>query len=127
MLCGDARVASSAPDIMLGLTEAKAGVPFPAGPLELITSELSPELLRKLTLTSATLAPADLHRVGVIDELVSGEGLTAAAESQLRALAAQPGFIRVKEQIRRATRLRLEAIADSGEDPLIATLDADQP
>jgi len=120
MLGGDVRLAASDPQIKLGLTEAQAGVAFPAGPLEVIAAELSPELLRRLTLTSATLAPAELHARGVIDELCAAAELVPAAQSRLHALAGQPGFAQVKAQIRRTTLARLRALVASGDDPMIA-------
>jgi enoyl-CoA hydratase len=123
MLGGDVRVAADDPDIKLGLTEAQAGVPFPAGPLEVIRAELSPELLRRLTLTSETVTPRELHGLGVIDELCDAADLEARAEARVRALASQPGFGVVKEQVRRATLATLRAIVGSGEDRLIGRLD----
>jgi len=123
MLGGDVRIAVDDPDIKLGLTEAQAGVPFPAAPLEVIRAELSPQLLRRLTLTSQTVAPRELHGLGVIDELCDAADLDAAAEARVRALASQPGFGMVKEQVRRATLAKLRAIVASGEDPLIGRLD----
>jgi len=122
MLGADVRLAVDDDDIKLGLTEARAGVPFPAGPLEIIRAELSPDLLRRLTLTSETATPAQLHGLGVIDELRSATDIAAAAEARLRALAGQPGLRLVKEQVRRATLSKLWAIVASGEDPLIGAL-----
>ena len=124
MLCGDVRVAAGTPDILLGLTEAKAGVPFPAGPLEIVASELPPELLRSMTLTSATFPPSDIHRLGVIDELVAPENLMSTAEARVRAMAAQSGFALVKAQIRQPALARLSKIVESGTDPMIAALGA---
>jgi len=123
MLGGDVRIAIDDGDVRLGLTEAQAGVPFPAGPLEVIAAELSPELLRRLTLTSQTVPPAELHRLGVIDALRGQTDLAARAEDQVRALARQPGFRLVKEQVRRRTVSRLRAIVASGRDPLIEALE----
>jgi len=120
MLGGDVRLVVDDTRIKLGLIEAQAGVPFPAGPLAVIIAELSPELLRRLTLTSETLPPHAMHRLGVVDELCAAEDLAARGEARLRALAAQPGFTLVKQQVRRATIARLAAIVAQGEDPLIA-------
>lgn len=123
MLAADVRIAVDDDGAKLGLTEALAGVPFPAAPLEIIKSELSPELLRRLTLTSQTLPPSALFRLGVIDHLCDPSNLLPIAEAQVRLLARQPGFGAVKEQIRRATVARLRAIVTSGDDPLIDTLE----
>jgi len=123
MLGGDVRLAVDDDGIKLGLTEARAGVPFPAGPLEIIMAELSPDLLRRLTLTSETVGPKELRRLGVIDELRSATDIAARAEARLRELAGQPGHRLVKEQIRRATVSRLRSLVASGKDPLIQALE----
>jgi len=122
MLAADVRLAVDDEDIRLGLTEAQAGIPFPAGPLEIIKAELSPDVLRRLTLTSETLAPRDLHRLGVVDELVGAAEIVTRAEDRVRALAGQPGHKLVKEQVRRATLPRLRAIVASRQDILIEQL-----
>jgi enoyl-CoA hydratase len=117
-LACDVRLAADDPSAKLGLTEARAGVPFPAGPLEVIRAELPPQLLRRLTLTSATLAPAELYRLGVLDGLVPTASLEPAAIDAVRDLAAQPAFSTVKQQIRGPTLARLAQLAASGDDPL---------
>jgi enoyl-CoA hydratase len=106
----------------LGLTEARAGVPFPAGPLEVIRAELSPELLRRLTLTSVVVGPAELRAAGVIDRLEPAERLVPAAVAAANELAAQPAFAVVKRQVRAPALERLAALAASGDDPLIGIL-----
>ncbi|HEY0650600.1 enoyl-CoA hydratase/isomerase family protein [Phenylobacterium sp.] len=121
-LACDLRIAVDVPDAKLGLTEARAGVPFPAGPLEVIRAELSPSLLRRMTLTSAVLAPAELHALGVVDTLHAAEALEAAAIVAARELAAQPAFGTVKHQLRGATLTRLAQLAASGDDPLTHAL-----
>src|SRR5437868_6316389 len=50
MLACDLRLAVHSEAARFGLTEAQAGVPFPAGPAEIIRSELPPALLRRWTL-----------------------------------------------------------------------------
>jgi len=117
-LACDARLAAKRLDAKLGLTEARAGVPFPAGPLEVIRAELPPQLLRRLTLTSATLAPAELLALGVLDGLIPAETLEAAAIDAAKDLAAQPAFQTVKQQLRGPALARLAELAASGHDPL---------
>lgn len=106
----------------MGLTEARAGVPFPAGPLEVIRAELSPELLRRLTLTSAVVGQAELLNAGVLDRLVPAESLEAEAVTAAGELAEQPAFALVKDQLRRPAQERLAALVASGDDPLIQAL-----
>lgn len=121
-LACDVRLAADAAEAKLGLTEARAGVPFPAGPLEVIRAELPPPLLRRLTLTSATLAPAELHALGVLDALVPAAALEAAAVDAAQDLAAQPAFQTVKHQLRGPALARLAQLAASGDDPLAQAL-----
>ena len=56
MLGCDYRMAAASEATKLGMTEARAGIPFPAGPLEIMRHELSGEMLRRMTLTSAVLS-----------------------------------------------------------------------
>lgn len=121
-LACDARLAAAVPDAKLGLTEARAGVAFPAGPLEVIRAELSPQLLRRLTLTSATLPPAEFRALGVLDGVVPAEDLEAAAVDAAKDLAAQPAFETVKQQLRGPVLARLAQLAASGDDPLAHSL-----
>jgi len=106
-LCADYRIAADG-DGKFGLTEAQAGVPFPAGPVEIIKHELPPTLLRHLTLSSRVVDASFLHEHLVFDELVAAETVVAQALDRARALAAQPAFRAVKVQVRQglADRLR---------------------
>ena len=124
MLCGDLRLAVDDDGIKLGLTEARAGVPFPAGPLEILFAELSPEPMRRLTLTSQTQSPAEMLRQGVFDELCSPPDLIDLAVRKVSDMASQPAFSLVKAQVRKGTIAKLMEIAASGEDPLIEALAA---
>ena len=121
-LACDLRIAADVPDARLGLTEARAGVPFPAGPLEVIRAELSPPLLRRMTLTSAVLTPAEADALGVIDTLHAPEALEAAAIVAASELASQPAFGTVKHQLRGPTLARLAQLAASGDDPIARDL-----
>jgi enoyl-CoA hydratase len=53
MLACDYRIAADIEAAKLGMTEAQVGIPFPAGPLEIMRHELSPEL-----------SPLDAHERG---------------------------------------------------------------
>ncbi len=119
MLCGDVRLSVDDDAIKMGLTEARAGVPFPAGPLVVLSAELSPERIRRLTLSSQTLSPAQLFGQGVIDQLCSPDDLMEAAVRTVRDTASQPAFGLVKAQVRAGAISRLSQIVASGKDPLI--------
>lgn len=117
-LACDARLAAVG-EARLGLTEARAGIPFPAGPLEVIRAELAPDLLRLMTLTSITIGPEELRTRGVIDRTFPPAELEAAALATAADLAAQPAFAIVKRQVRAPVLERLALLAASGDDPLI--------
>lgn len=122
MLACDLRFAAQEPEIRLGMTEAKAGVPFPAGALEVIRAELSPELLRRMTLSSEVMGVEALAARGVIDRLTPAGALHDEARAAAAALADQPAFAAVKQQLRAETVARLRALAQSGEDPMVAAV-----
>jgi len=107
-------------EFRLGLTEGKAGIPFPAGPLAVARAELSPESLRRLALTSATEGPASPRLAGIVDRVVPADALLANALDEARALAAQPAFAAVKRQLRGDTIARLRRIVERDEEPLLA-------
>ncbi len=109
VLCTDYRLAAIG-DARFGLTEARAGVPFPEGPLAVITSVLAPDLLRRLTLSSAIVSAADLAHRGVFDELTDPTVLLEGALARARELAGQPAFREVKEQVRGGLAKRLARI-----------------
>ena len=100
----------------VGMTEAQAGIPFPAGPLEIMRHELAPELLRRLALTSAVLGPRAFLEAGVLDELCPAGDLKSQAVSRAKSLAAQPAFGTVKQQVRGGLAKRLAVLDAVGED-----------
>jgi enoyl-CoA hydratase len=114
MLACDYRIAADIEAAKLGMTEAQAGIPFPAGPLEIIRHELAPELLRHLTLTSAVLGVCELLNSRTIDELCAVDDLTPRSLAQAKCLAAQPAFRTVKRQIRGRLAQRVAALARGG-------------
>jgi len=121
MLACDYRIGADVPAAKLGMTEAQAGIPFPAGPLEVMRHELAPEPLRRLTLSSAVLSMRELLDIWTIDELCAVDDLRSRALVQAKRLAAQPAFRTVKRQIRGGLAQRLAALAASGSDTCLST------
>ena len=119
MLGCDYRMGVDREAARLGMTEAQAGIPFPIGPLEVIRHELSPELLRRMTLTSAVLGMRELQGSRAIDELCAVEDLRSKALAKAKRLAAQPAFRTVKRQIRGGLAQRVALLASSGQDALL--------
>ena len=120
MLGCDHRIATDSAAAKLGLTEAQAGIPFPAGPVEVMRHELAPELLRRMTLTSAVLTTRELFEARVVDTLCTSEDVKAKALATAKQLAAQSAFRAVKRQIRGALAERLAALAATGEEPFLS-------
>lgn len=106
-------------DAKLGLTEAAAGVPFPAAPLEVVRAELSPELARRLVLPGIVLGPEDPRIGSLVDGVVAPETLLDVALEDAGRLAALPAFGAVKRQLRAPALARLDAIVEAGEEPLL--------
>jgi enoyl-CoA hydratase len=120
MLACDYRIAVDIAAAKLGMTEAKAGIPFPAGPLEVIRHELRPELLRRLTLSSAVLSTRELLDAGILDALCAVEDIKSQSIEIARKLASQPGFRAVKRQIRGGLAKRVADLASTGEDAFLS-------
>jgi enoyl-CoA hydratase len=103
----------------LGMTDAQAGVPFAAGPLEIMRHELSPELLRRLTLTRAVLSMRQRLESRIIDELCAVDDLKSRSLVQAKNLAAQPALRTVTRQIRGGLAQRVGALAFAGQEPFV--------
>jgi enoyl-CoA hydratase len=63
----------------IGLTEARAGIPFPAVAMAIVRAELAPAAARRLTLAARNYGPEQALADGVLDELVEPEALRAGA------------------------------------------------
>src|SRR5215831_15861737 len=88
-LACDYRIAAETEAAKLGMTEARAGIPFPAGPLEVMRHELSPELLRRLTLTSAVLTVSEVLEANILDMRCAGAELLSQSITTAKNLSAQ--------------------------------------
>jgi len=116
-LCCDWRIGAEEPAIKLGLLEAAAGVPFPAGPCAILSRELPGSTVRRLALSSEAMAPQAMRDLGVLDDLAAAADLAARAADRAEALARQPGFAIVKRQVRGGLADELQALARSGDEP----------
>lgn len=119
MLCCDYRLVADHAALRLGLTEARAGVPFPAGPLAIMKHEMPEGLLRQMTLSSRVVSPQDLLQHGLVDALASKEQILENAVAAARDLASQPAFEVVKKQVRGGLAAEVQALAVAGADPFL--------
>lgn len=108
-LCADFRIATEG-DFKFGLTEAKAGVPFPHGPAEVIRSEIPSPFLRALTLSSRIASVDDMVAQAVFDDVTPPDSLMPAAMAYAAALAGQPAYKQVKRQVRGPLAARLQSL-----------------
>ena len=120
-LCGDYRIGVEG-EAKLGLTELKAGVPYPGAALAVCRAELAPAALRVLGLRAHLVDPREAARLGVLDELVAPESLIDRALELAGEFAALPpgAYGRVKRQLRGEAIERMEAIVAAGGDSLQA-------
>lgn len=106
-------------DFRLGLTEAAAGIPFPACPLVVVRAELAPDVLRVLALGSASFAPDAPALRGVVDRVVEPDALVDEAVREAEALARHPGHRVVKQQLRAAAVAEMERIVREDDEPML--------
>jgi enoyl-CoA hydratase len=119
MLCCDYRLVVDDDALRLGLTEARAGVPYPAGPIAIMKHEMPEGLLRQMTLSSRVVSPQDLIQHRLVDALASKEHILENAIAAVRDLASQPAFEVVKKQVRGGLAAEVQALAVAGADPFL--------
>lgn len=105
----------------LGLTEARAGIPFPAGPMTVVNAELSPHVARRLTLLARNVSPYEAMRDGILDELQTPERFLDRTREVAQDLAQIPrdAYVRVKLQLREEGIRKLKEMVHTGRDPLL--------
>jgi enoyl-CoA hydratase/carnithine racemase len=116
-LCCDLRLVA---DVALSasLAEVRVGVVYPVGPLEVVRSELSPPVLRRMVLSGETLDAARGVDEGVFDRVVPVDELLTTAIDVAQHHPPPLGFARIKSQLRRPALEVMQAAVDGG-DPLV--------
>ena len=119
-LCADYRVAGK--HGKFGLTELRAGIPYPAVAIAVVRAELDPRAARRLVLEAGLSDAAAMHELGAFDE-IAADPLARALEVAAR-LAALPGgaYATVKAQLRADVIERARA----GPDPVAGGWFADE-
>lgn len=116
-LCADYRIASDDPGARFALGEAKAGVPFPTGPMEIIRHEIDGPSLRRLTLSGAVMSSSELVAQGIFDSAVPPAEVLPAAIATATELSGQPAWRAVKQQLRGGLHERVLQLAMAGQEP----------
>jgi enoyl-CoA hydratase len=102
----------------LGLTEAAAGIPFPAVPMLVVGAELDPDTARRMTLASAVFGPTDALAARFLDAVHPPDRLLAEAIACAEAALAAPAYAAVKRQLRGDALARMRRIVDEDLDPM---------
>ncbi len=119
-MMGDLRFVTDA-ECQLGLAEVKAGIPFPACPLQIMKAEMRPDVRRRMSLTGASLSPVTAVEWGLFDEMVEASRLMDAAREKLGVLMEHPlpSYRVIKNQIRVSTIVRMTDIIEREADPML--------
>ena len=106
----------------LGLTELRAGIPYPAAAIAIVKAELSPPAARRLALAADLVDMRRGRELELLDELTEPDALLDRALEVAEGLAALPrsAYPRVKEQLRGETIAALRRRLDQGEDPMLS-------
>lgn len=105
----------------IGLTEARAGIPFPAVAMTIVRAELAPQVARRLVLVARNVSAEEALAMGILDELRPADGVLERACELASDLAGIPAdaYARIKHQFRRAAIDELQTILESGSDPML--------
>jgi enoyl-CoA hydratase len=119
-LACDYRIGTSAP-CRIGLTEARAGIPFPHAAMAIVKAELGPAVARRRTLVAMNGSSQEALAEGILDEVQAPEAVVPRALEVARDLATIPrvAYGRIKRQLRAETLARIEPGAADGTDPLL--------
>jgi enoyl-CoA hydratase len=117
-LCGDYRIAAT--EGRYGLTELRAGVPYPTMALDVVAAELAAPAARRLVLRADLVDAADLRELGAFDEVVPPDDVVDRALAVAEDLAGLPaGAYAATKRRLRAGVLEVGARLQAGEvDPI---------
>jgi enoyl-CoA hydratase len=119
-LACDHRVGAEA-SAQFGLSEARAGIPFPAVALAVVRAELTPAAARSLMLGARNLAADEALARGILDELQPADRVLPRAREIASGLAAAPSetYARIKRQLRAPVLAQIAEVVESGRDPVV--------
>jgi enoyl-CoA hydratase len=119
-LCADYRVCST--EARVGLTELRAGLPYPLAAISVVRSELGPRAARRLVLGASLVEPPEALTLGVVDELRPADEVLPRALEVAAELAELPrsSYGVVKRQLRGPAIEALErALGGGAGDPAL--------
>lgn len=105
----------------VGMTEIRAGIPFPSATMEIVKAELRPDVARRLLLTGNNVSSAEAFRQGIFDELQPADHVLPRAVEIAEDFCTIPqnSYARIKKQLREDALERIRAVVRSGADPLL--------
>ncbi len=120
VLACDYRIGSTDP-CQIGLTEARAGIPFPQAAMALVKAELSPAVARRRSLIARNSSSQEALADGILDELQPRDRVLSRALEVARDLASLPAtaYGQIKRQLRAETLAAIEPAVAAGTDPLL--------
>jgi enoyl-CoA hydratase len=122
-LCADHRVCARG-EGKFGLTELRAGIPYPAAAIAVVRAELGAATARRLVLGAALFGPEEALELGVVDELSGPGDLLPRALEVANGLAGLPRatYTVVKRQLRAPTIESIDRVLSGGAgDPVLGT------
>ncbi len=119
-LACDYRIGTTAP-AKFGLTEVRAGIPFPAAAMAVLQAEVAPNVARILTLRGNNVGSETALAYGLLDELQPPERVLPTAIAVARDLANMPrqAYARIKCQLRATPITSIEETVARGSDPML--------
>jgi enoyl-CoA hydratase/carnithine racemase len=116
-LCADHRVGATAG--RLGLTELKAGIPYPAVAMEVVRAELTAPVARRLVLRAELFEAPRTLELGLVDELAEPDDVVPRALAVAQEMAALPRFAysAIKRQLRAPALAAAERALAAPDDP----------
>ena len=121
-LCADRRVGATEGN--LGLTELRAGIPYPFAAISIVRAELTPQAARRLVL-SADLVPPELAlELHVVDELAPPDEVLPRSLELAQAAAQLPRatYTQVKRQLRGPVIEAIDrGLAGGAGDPILGS------
>jgi enoyl-CoA hydratase len=119
-LCADRRIGAT--ECSLGLTELRAGLPYPLAAISVVGAELSAAAARRLALGAELLSPQEALELGLVDELIEREQVLPRALEIAAGMAQLPRstYTQVKMQLRGPTLDAIDRALGSGAgDPVL--------